>query len=311
MVRRFLEYWSIRDQAPAIELPSQPRGGTVFVPYVFSPAQVSAVLAATAKTQRGSRVISATTFRMFLLTLYATGGVFSEILRMRRSQVHSEECELVLSGDQRARMRRIPISPDLNRELKHYLDRTHASSDGDFSIFSSLDGKPLRRNYLIERFLRVLKVSEVARADGIRRSPRMQDFRATFAVHRLQAWHREKANLERLLPALSAYMGYASPPRFPPELHPALCVSSFPSLKEVRPGSLRSSDGAPSSVICAHSSVVSASLERKSSTWPTVSHPSQGRFVSQEESWFTPLVSFRRMEAKAKARISIGAVRPG
>ena len=38
--------------------------------------------------------------------------------------------------------------------------------------------------------------------------PRLHDFRYTFAVHRLTAWHKHGADLNRMIPALSVYMGY-------------------------------------------------------------------------------------------------------
>ena len=38
----------------------------------------------------------------------------------------------------------------------------------------------------------------------------MQDFRPTFAVHRITCWMRTRANLNRLLPALAVYMGHAN-----------------------------------------------------------------------------------------------------
>src|SRR5580658_6532927 len=37
--------------------------------------------------------------------------------------------------------------------------------------------------------------------------PRMHDLRATVAVHRLTSWLRQGGDLNRLIPALSAYMG--------------------------------------------------------------------------------------------------------
>ena len=44
--------------------------------------------------------------------------------------------------------------------------------------------------------------------DGISQPPRMHDLRHTFAVHRLTAWHKHGADLNRMVPALSVYMGY-------------------------------------------------------------------------------------------------------
>ena len=38
---------------------------------------------------------------------------------------------------------------------------------------------------------------------------RLHDLRHTFAVHRLLAWYREGANVQRLVPHLSTYLGHA------------------------------------------------------------------------------------------------------
>jgi integrase/recombinase XerD len=46
------------------------------------------------------------------------------------------------------------------------------------------------------------------RTRGVARPPRLHDLRYTFAVHRLTAWHKRGADLNRMIPALSVYMGY-------------------------------------------------------------------------------------------------------
>jgi integrase/recombinase XerD len=38
----------------------------------------------------------------------------------------------------------------------------------------------------------------------------MRDLRSTFAVHRITSWIKEGADLNRMLPALAAYMGNVS-----------------------------------------------------------------------------------------------------
>ncbi len=43
-----------------------------------------------------------------------------------------------------------------------------------------------------------------ARHDGARYQPRLHDLRHTFAVHRLTAWIKRGADLNRMIPALSA-----------------------------------------------------------------------------------------------------------
>jgi integrase len=43
---------------------------------------------------------------------------------------------------------------------------------------------------------------------GARYRPRIHDLRHTSAVHRLETWYREKADVQRLLPQLSTYLGH-------------------------------------------------------------------------------------------------------
>ena len=51
------------------------------------------------------------------------------------------------------------------------------------------------------------KRAGVARHDDARYEPRIHDLRHTFAVHRLTGWFKHGADLNRMIPALSAYMG--------------------------------------------------------------------------------------------------------
>ena len=56
----------------------------------------------------------------------------------------------------------------------------------------------------------VMSALRKAGIDGTgRRSPRLYDFRHTFATHRLYHWMREGKDLNAMLPYLSAYMGHA------------------------------------------------------------------------------------------------------
>jgi site-specific recombinase XerD len=48
----------------------------------------------------------------------------------------------------------------------------------------------------------------VLRHDGGRYQPRLHDLRHAAAVHRLVAWYRQGANVQRLLPQLATYLGH-------------------------------------------------------------------------------------------------------
>jgi integrase/recombinase XerD len=70
-------------------------------------------------------------------------------------------------------------------------------------------GETLKRGYFYERFRACNAIAGMSkRSDG--RGARPQDLRFSFAVHRISQCIRRAEDLNRLLPALSAYMGYAS-----------------------------------------------------------------------------------------------------
>ena len=89
------------------------------------------------------------------------------------------------------------------------MGKTCAKEAKDALLFRYVDDRIIDRNHLSARFRRLHALAGLrVRAEG--GTPRIQDLRYTFAVHRLTQWIREGANLNELLPALSTYMGYAS-----------------------------------------------------------------------------------------------------
>lgn len=54
----------------------------------------------------------------------------------------------------------------------------------------------------------VISSEEFGRQDGAHFQPRMHDLRHTFAIHRLTEWYRQGADVQKLLPHLSAYLGH-------------------------------------------------------------------------------------------------------
>ena len=57
-------------------------------------------------------------------------------------------------------------------------------------------------------FVGLLRVAGIDGADGKRQSPRLHSLRHTFATNRLTAWYRQGADVQRLLPVLSTYLGH-------------------------------------------------------------------------------------------------------
>jgi integrase/recombinase XerD len=208
-LRHFFEYWSWRGEMPFLILPPlRPAVRQTFIPYIYAKSQIRSLLTATRFSQRyPSCKVDAKTFRMFILMLYATGAKYSEIVNIRREDIGLRQTCLTLRGTGRAPARCIPIGSDLKRELRAYLKSMHRRPLRGECIFLSKSGAPVNGLYFSLSFKRVREIAEITRGKDSRYDVRLHDLRFTFAVHRITSWIKSGADLNRLLPALSTYMG--------------------------------------------------------------------------------------------------------
>ena len=178
-----------------------------FVPYVYSQTELRLLLKGTRFSQkRDACKIESQTLRMLLLFLYGTGALTGEALRLRREDVDLKSDLVTIRGGRFNRVRRIPIGPDLHKRLRQFVDSV-SQKNRSANFFANRDGSAIKARILGKSFERLRRLSGIARHDGARYQPRVHDLRATFAVHRLTAWFKQGAGMNRMLPALSAYLG--------------------------------------------------------------------------------------------------------
>ena len=66
------------------------------------------------------------------------------------------------------------------------------------------------RNTLQASFRRLCEHAGIRRDAEARYQPRLHDLRHTFAIHRLTSWYRQGADVAKLLPQLSVYLGHVN-----------------------------------------------------------------------------------------------------
>ena len=69
-------------------------------------------------------------------------------------------------------------------------------------------GGQVQRPLVEWRFKGLREYADVKRVDGARYQPRLHDLRHSFAVHRLVSWYQQGADVQKLLPQLSTYLGH-------------------------------------------------------------------------------------------------------
>jgi site-specific recombinase XerD len=209
LLKNFFEFWAARGELQALPMPPiRPPCPQTFVPYVYSRAELQLLLRATRLSQkRHACKIGPQTLRTLLLFLYGTGALTGEALRLGSEDVDLERDLATIRGNRFNRVRCIPIGADLHKRLRRYVDSTSQQKNQRKNFFANTDGSAIKPRILGKSFERLRRVSGIARHDGACYQPRMHDLRHTFAVHRLTAWFKQEADMNRMLPALAAYLG--------------------------------------------------------------------------------------------------------
>lgn len=203
-LRRFYQHWITRGLVARSPVPTAiPRVTETFVPHIYSDEEVRCLLAGVEAHQARTRcTIAAPTFRAFLLLLYGTGLRLGEALALRREDVDLRTGMILIRQAKFYKSRHLPIGPKLTRALAEYVDAAPACRGlAPTAFFVN------RRSGVIPHQTVWCNFASLRERAGVQ--GRLHDFRHTFAVHRLLAWYREGADVQRCLPHLSTYLGHA------------------------------------------------------------------------------------------------------
>ena len=101
-----------------------------------------------------------------------------------------------------------PTQMLLQRTVRRRISSNSVKPPGIASRNRVVKPWPLAREATHYAFRELVSTAGVNRKDHAPQRPRLYDFRTTFAVHQITSWIRTGKELNRLLPALSAYLGH-------------------------------------------------------------------------------------------------------
>jgi site-specific recombinase XerD len=204
-----------RGHAISSPLPDdEPRSPVRAPPYIYSRDELRRLFDPTnvETSRRGAVQFDAATFRTLLLLLYGAGLRFSEATGLTLADVDLAENVLTIRATKFYKNRLVPIGPQLATVLDGYLHRSRCeglSRDEAAFLLSNRDGTRLASSTVQSAFDALRRIAEVHGTEGGRLIPRLHDLRHSFAVHSLTAWYRQGADVQRLLPVLSTYLGHS------------------------------------------------------------------------------------------------------
>lgn len=189
-----------------------PKPPPPLVPYIYTVKELCALLDACFTFQRSPHVLDAYTLRTLLLLLYGTGLRVGEAVRLTQADVDLTQSLITIRETKFQKNRLVPVGPRLTKALLRYVrycQREGRPQNPEASFFTGRNGKRLCRSTISNSFIGIRKRAGVFRTDGGRYQPRIHDLRHTFATHRLTAWYKDGADVQKWLPVLSVYLGHA------------------------------------------------------------------------------------------------------
>ena len=176
-------------------------------------AQLRRLINAAGNGRRRCPKLDAETFRTFLLILYGAGLRSGEARRLTMADVDPGAAVLAVNESKFYRSRIVPIGADLADELRRYaaVRARRPLREGMASTFLACrDGSPLGKAIVRNAFRTTLRVAGIDGGKPGCRAPCLHSLRHSFATNRLASWYREGADVQKLLPALSTYLGHSS-----------------------------------------------------------------------------------------------------
>jgi site-specific recombinase XerD len=206
VLRGFYRHWVARGRITGTPVPTVvPRIVSTFVPHIYTHDELRRLLAAIAANQaRAGCQISAPTFRVLLLLLYGAGLRISEAVNLTRGDVDLRAGVVLIRETKFHKARALPVGPTLLAVLMTHAARAARGSAraADAPFFTT------KRGIAVTTAMARLNFVQLRARAGVDRRARLHDLRHAFAVNRLVAWYREGADVQRLVPHLSTYLGH-------------------------------------------------------------------------------------------------------
>jgi integrase/recombinase XerD len=213
VVRAFLQ--QIRIFEPATEIPENIYRPLYrrLTPHLYSEDDITRLMDAVWRLQTVTPFRRATVCALIGL-LASTGLRIGEALALNVDDVklRANPPHLLISDSKFGNSRNVVLHPSVAKQLRKYLLRRSKAlaSRRVKAFFINRSGRHLNYNAQRLTFLRLLRRAGIRAVPG-QRGPSIHSFRHSFAVRRLTLWHRERRDVQKILPHLAVYLGHVGP----------------------------------------------------------------------------------------------------
>ncbi len=207
-VREFARYLNRNGETAYVLPPDIARKDAPYAPYIYTETEILAIWNVLDHlTPRGGFPVRKFVIPAMVKLLYCCGLRPAEVRRLRVKDIDLDKGRLNIMESKQHRSRIVMMADDVMEMLSDCNAVVSAVMPEREPFFPNSEGGYYGKRGLEKTFRQTLMKAGIGGAG--RRSPRLYDFRHTFATHRLYHWMREGKDLNAMLPYLSAYMGHA------------------------------------------------------------------------------------------------------
>lgn len=180
-------------------------------PHIYTLEELKKLIVATGALCHPPNSLRSATYRALLLTLYGTGMRISEVLSLAIVDVDLSDDVITVHHGKFHKSRLVPVGGLLAEQLRAYAgmrEKVPLPKGKDSAFFATVNGCAISYQLAKVTFSHLRSIAGICPDNASHRLPRIHDLRHTFAVRRLETWYREGADVQRLLPKLSTYLGH-------------------------------------------------------------------------------------------------------
>jgi integrase/recombinase XerD len=222
-LRQFCRFVFLFDQKTYIpEARLLPPGAVKVVPYIYSDQDLAALMREAGCLNARSALLPHT-YTTILGLLWVTGLRIGEVTKLNLQDVDMDEGVLTVHQSKFKKSRLVPLHPSTVKVLRGYREqrlRESAETGPDAPFFISRRRRRFNRRTLLGTIQTLAQRASVRTLEG--RTPRVHDFRHTFATRTLAALYQSGQDPLVRLPVLATFLGHATIANTQIYLHPSI-----------------------------------------------------------------------------------------
>lgn len=214
-LKGFLQWAFQRNLIETIPLTQDmPKKSSALIPYIYSNEELRRLFCAALDFPERAQIVTIPyVLQTMLITMYTMGLRTCEVIALAVGDVCWDESYILIRSTKFYKSRIVPFNSQVKKRLQSYFDWLRVSGfsiEKNAPLFVTKRAHAVNIHTFQNRFKLIREKAGIHRTDSDRYHPRIHDLRHSFATHRLIQWYKEGADVQKMLPILSTYLGHTS-----------------------------------------------------------------------------------------------------